>query len=216
METITAQQTQAGYVDALTVGPNDFEAITGVVFNASVVMQVFQLGPGGSYQTGSWADELLVAASADVASPISLARCGGARFRTNAQTPTTPGRVTCWAWRAGEPQVTAQVSTGGTLGGGGGLTGVSLITGRVNAAGAVAAGTGFTAARNSAGDYSVAFGTLTAIPLVIVQTADNVNQPAFTAEVYAKSTGGFSYVVYNIPGGAVGDCACDFVVIPFQ
>ena len=183
MRVLNAVQTQAQYVDALTVGPDEFEAIAFVVFNATVQAQVYQLGSGAHYQGGTWSDELLIAASAEVSGSGTVERTGGIRFRTNPATPGNAGRITCWAWRDGEPRITAQVSTGAAQSSGGGVTQTAMLTGRVDSAGNVLAGTGFTVTYVGVGTYDVTFNAAyAAVPVTLVQLVETAagDRPAIT------------------------------------
>ena len=49
MQIISLQTTQANYVNNLTLGPDNFEAISVTIWNASVAMSVFTLGSGGDF-----------------------------------------------------------------------------------------------------------------------------------------------------------------------
>jgi hypothetical protein len=97
------------------------------------------------------------------------------------------------------------------------LTGITrsgppMIAGRVNTAGAIAGGSGFTALRNSAGDYSIGFTpALLNTPVITLNPlgANNLIMPKYTTN---PTSSGFR-VVFNISGSGPVDVDWQFLAV---
>lgn len=196
--------TQATYVDALTIGPDDFDYINYFVYNAACVAQAFDVGPGGDWQTGNWGPEQLLAPSSGL-----ITKTGGVRFRTSPATPGTVAQIIAYGFKAGNSQwmggqpLTQTISPSGTVTNGG-----TMITGQVSSAGAVTAGTGFTVSRTSAGRYTVTFSTaFAAAPTVVLTLSAGADLIANTSTVTAASF----LVVIDTPAGTPTDQAFHFL-----
>lgn len=208
MQTIANVQTLATYDDTLTLGPDAFEAISVQVWNATVLMQTWN-APAGQYVQGQWIDETLVAPST-----LTLARCGGVRFKTNPSTPATPGRIIAFAYKAGEPVVVGGIQLSGTLASSGGVSGGgAVITGLIPAAGTTpTAGTGFTYTHvNGSGSYVFTFTTAFSATPDIVCTIQGASNGFL--RITAQSANGFT-VQTTDTAGAAADRAFNFTATP--
>src|SRR5262249_4926977 len=110
MDTIQNVQTQTAYASALTLGPDDYEGISASIWNQTCWYQVWQLDSGGHHQLGDWGAEIASAPSA-----FTIQRCGGIRFRTNPNTPSSPAIVNAWAWKDSEPVIIGGLQLQGSL-----------------------------------------------------------------------------------------------------
>ena len=162
--------TSSDYTDACTLGPSLFESITVQVWNASCVMQTYELGPGGDYQLGDWQDETLQAAGGGLNNQIVLARCGGVRFKDNPGTPGTHARIIAVGITPGGVQQAGAVGQAGTLAAAGGVTSAAALTGSIDSDGTILAGTGFTITKGAAGLYAINFTTAFQSPPVVLLT----------------------------------------------
>lgn len=97
---------------------------------------------------------------------------------------------------------------------GGGGSAQRIVAGRVSSAGAVLAGSGFTATRNSTGDYTVTFSTAFSSSPICVATAG-----IGTSDTYVKhsnfdpTTGSFRVNTMDGSAGTVIDSKFDFIAI---
>lgn len=198
MQIIDNQTTQANYANALTVGPDNFEALSVSVWNATVAAQFFTLGSNGDWQVGGWGDEILLAPSA-----VTVERCGGARFRTNPATPASVGQINAYAWKEGEPVIGGGLQLTGTLATTGAfIPGGNVITGSVSSAGALVAGSGFAPVRNAQGDYTITFTTAFASPPVILVTMFPAGASVLIPALTTVAVGSFRLQVLNAGGGS--------------
>lgn len=209
MDTIDNELTQAEYANALTLGPDAYEAISISVWNESVVMQVYDK-PDGHQQQGSWGSEQLVAPSS-----VTIQRAAGVRFRTNPG--GAAGRIVASAWREGEPLVTGGLQLQGTLGGGGGVTppvsSINGVTGIISAAGLIAGGTGFTVVKGAAGVYSINYTVpFAALPVVLIGAVMDIFG---TAVVSVQNQGTFT-VNFQTVAGVPTDTRWSFAAIAIQ
>jgi microcystin-dependent protein len=117
MQYIANVSTLAGYDPTLTIAPSNYEALSYAIWNNTCAVQFFRLGASGGFQDGDWSDEIFISPSSG-----NVTRCGGIRFRTNPNTPTTPGLINAWAWKAGEPQISGGQQLTGTLSASGAFT----------------------------------------------------------------------------------------------
>lgn len=203
---ISNQTTQTNYVDALTLGPDEFDYLSYSVWNATVAAQAFDLSSAGAWQLGSWGQEVLLPPASGI-----LQRAGGIRFRTNPATPAAPGIVSVWGIKSGGAQWIGGVQLVGTLSSGGGFTPPAtsaMLTGIVSGAGAILGGTGFTVVRTALGIYAVTFTTaFAAAPTVLATSAV---QNGIIVSVDLVTTTGFR--LENVtPGGVAVDQPFNFI-----
>lgn len=202
--------TLPSYDPMLTLGPDEFEALTVNVWNNSCVSQVFELGPGGDWQTGNWADESLEAAN----STFTLQRAGGVRFRDNPDTPGVHARIVAIGIKAGGVQKVGGNQLQGTIAATGAVTPTGgLITGIIPATGNTqTAGTGFTYAHtNGTGVYAFTFSTpFNAAPTIVATVNAGTDLGIW---VTAISGSGFT-VNTSLNNGVATDEPFSFVAIP--
>lgn len=211
MDQISNQQTQASYVNALTLGPSNYDSITAQIFNATAVYQVFSLGNDGDYQTGDWGTDLYAVASEQIGTTLNISKCGGIRLKTNPATPSTPARVNAWAWKDGEPQIVGLTGPAGTLGSGGAVTGGSVITGIVAANGTVTAGTGFTVNHSGTGIYVISFTTaFTSTPVVSAIAGPGSPDASTTCVLTAAAAGSVTIETIRQATGVLADSPFNF------
>lgn len=105
---------------------------------------------------------------------------GGIRFKS--AVPGTPAQVFGVFYKKDESALLAGSEFAATVSSSGGITsGGTMITGRVNANGTIAAGTGFTVAWNGVSTYTITFTTpFAAIPVVLWQATAGSTQFALT------------------------------------
>lgn len=89
-----------------------------------------------------------------------------------------------------------------------------VITGRVNANGTIAAGTGFSVVRNAAGNYSVTFTTAFANVPNVQLSADDVASSGTGVSWKNKTASGFDVHIADMIGGPTYvDGAFDFLAV---
>lgn len=179
------------YTDANTLRLPRTRRIGLQVANAAVVYQLDESEEG----KGQWTDEAFLA-------PVvgNIARlCSGIRFRS--ALAGTPAQVTCELLDDdGADSLSAFTSIVGADGAV--STGPTMITGRVNADGTIAGGTGFTVAFNGLDTYTITFTTpYAAIPAVVVHTTNGTLQgtglSGVTASQFVVKTPGATAAPFN-------------------
>lgn len=187
--------TQANYVESLTLGPDEFEGIQVAVWNATAVGRFYDLGPTGRTGSGTWGEEAKYAPGT-----IQARRTGGAQFRTNPDTPSTPALVIMSGWKAGQSVIAGGVQLTGQLSAAGGFVpvGGASVIGRVSLTGTVLSGTGFAVAHPATGHYVVTFAVaLAAIPAVFPAIAGPGSTSCVAATATNVATTGFDVFTYN-------------------
>lgn len=87
-------------------------------------------------------------------------------------------------------------ATWATITGGGGGGGQSFLTGRINANGTIAGGSGFTCVRNAVGDYTITFSSAYATTPTVVATG-LASGGASLVELFAVSTTSFEVITFD-------------------
>lgn len=166
--------TQNAYASALTLGPADNVAqITFTITGQPAYAQFWKPIPGKpGKQTLEPVERLFIANTIG-----AVARqVAGVRFRSAIS--GQPANIIAEMAFLTDPQIEGGTVSGANISGGGQITppGAAAVTGRVNSAGAILAGSGFTAARLGVGDYLITYtDPFAAQPVVLAATLSGAN-----------------------------------------
>lgn len=191
------------YTPACTIGPNfDARTVVITIANNPVLMQ-FGIGKLGDWR---WTDEREFFA---IPQSFQVGKVIGVRFR-NAN-PGNIARVLAVLSGDDDPAFQSGIPFTGFLSAAGAITPIgALLTGAVSSAGAIVAGTGFTAVRDSAGNYTVTFTTPFAQRPIVVVTPESLALPAL--ELTSVAANSFHVVFWSSnTAGTPLDCGFGFV-----
>lgn len=180
------ETTGTNYTDALTLGPSQqIELITYTISNPyAASYNLAKLDKAGS---PVWDTTDLTALGGEQGSWA----CYGVRFKSF--DPANPTIVKATAVFAGDPTPQGFTPSGQNFNSNGVSTSGIEVTGLVNANGTIAAGSGFTVVRNSAGNYTISFtppSPFQNIPGILVEIQDQ-NTAANPTSVNNVSVNGF-------------------------